>query len=127
MTAKVITLWSLRGKNCRDEQGVWDPGGGGLEFGDTIEDTLRKEVKEEYCTNIIEYEFLGYRDVFRENAGKKTHWLAMDFRVLVDASKVKNGEPHKFDEVKWFQMDKLPHNVHSQMGSALKLYREKLK
>ena len=46
-------LLSKRGKNSRDEHGTWDPGGGGVEFEDTVLDTLRKEIAEEYCTDII--------------------------------------------------------------------------
>ncbi len=90
-------VFNKRSVNCRDEQGRWDIGGGGVDFGDSLEQTLRKEIKEEYCTDVIDFEFLGYRDVFRENNGKKTHWLGMDFKVLVDKNKVANGEPHKFD------------------------------
>ena len=37
-------LMQKRGQNCRDEKGNWDIGAGGLEFGLTIEDTLRKEM-----------------------------------------------------------------------------------
>ena len=46
-------LLNKRGVNCRDEHGTWDPGGGGIEFGDTVENSLRKEIKEEYCTDVI--------------------------------------------------------------------------
>ncbi|MBA3788824.1 NUDIX domain-containing protein [Patescibacteria group bacterium] len=119
-------LFNKRGMQCRDEQGTWDQGGGGLEFGDTVEDTLRKEIAEEYCTDVIEYEFLGYRDVHRENNGKKTHWIALDFKVLVDRSKTKNGEPHKFDEIGWFTLDALPTPLHSQTPNFLNLYKDKL-
>ena len=41
-------LLSKRSVNTRDEHGAWDPGGGGIEFGDSVEDTLGKEIKEEY-------------------------------------------------------------------------------
>ena len=27
---------------------------------------------------------------------KKTHWVALDFKVKVDRGKARNGEPHKF-------------------------------
>lgn len=117
-------LLNKRGINCRDEQGSWDFGGGGLEFGDTVENTLRKEIMEEYCTDVISYEFLGYRDVHRENNGKKTHWLALDFKVLVDPKKVKNGEPHKFDEIGWFKLDQLPTPLHSQCVNTLAFLRK---
>lgn len=117
---------SKRSKNCRDEHGCWDCGGGGLEFGDTVDNTIRKEVKEEYCTDVLEYKFLGYRDVHREHEGKKTHWVALDFKVLVDREKVKNGEPQKFDEVKWFSIEEFPTPMHSQMDAFLELHKKNL-
>lgn len=119
-------LLNKRSTNCRDEHGHWDIGGGGLEFGDTIENTLRKEIKEEYCTDVLDFEFLGFRDVHRENNDKKTHWVSLDFKVLVDREKVKNGEPHKFDEIGWFRLDKFPEPLHSQLPYSLKKYRDKL-
>jgi len=119
-------LLNKRSKNCRDEHGCWDPGSGGLEHGHTVEDTLRKEITEEYCADVLDYEFLGYRDVHREHNGKKTHWVALDFKVLVDSTKVKNGEPHKFESVEWFKVDSLPGSLHSQFPRFLELYRERL-
>lgn len=119
-------LFNKRGQNCRDEQGAWDIGGGGLEFGDTIIETLKKEIAEEYCTDVLDYEFLGYRDIHRENNGKKTHWVTFDFKVLVDRAKVKNGEPHKLDAVEWFTATNLPSPVISPLPNFLKKYKDKL-
>ena len=120
-------LLSKRGVNSRDEHGTWDPGGGSVEFGDTIEDTLRKEILEEYCTDVLDYEFLGYRDVHREHEGKKTHWVVLDFKVLISKGTAKNGEPHKLDAVDWFTLGNLPTPVHSQFPHFLELYKEKIK
>jgi len=119
-------LMSKRSTNCRDEHGCWDPGGGALEFGHSVIDTLQKEITEEYCTDILDYKFLGYRDVHREHQGQKTHWIALDFKVLVDKDKVKNGEPHKFEEIKWFSLNNLPTPLHSQFTNFLNLYKNKL-
>ncbi len=119
-------LFAKRNTLCRDEHGTWDPGGGGLEFGDTIEGTLRKEIYEEYRTEIRSFEFLGYRDVHREHDGNKTHWVALDFRVHIDPTKVENGEPHKHDEIRWFTIDSLPSPTHSQWPVFLGRYRDKL-
>ncbi len=119
-------LFNKRSQNCRDEQGNWDIGGGGLEFDDTIENTLRKEIKEEYCTDVLAYEFLGYRDVHRENNGKKTHWIALDFKVLVDRNKVANGEPNKFDEIGWFKIGEFPTPIHTQIPKFLEYYKDKI-
>ncbi len=119
-------LLNKRSVNCRDEHGRWDCGGGGLEFGDTVDNTLKKEIFEEYRANIIDYEFLGYRDVHRENEGIKTHWLALDFKVKIDKETVANGEPHKFDAVEWFPLNSLPSPLHSQFPFLLEKYKDKL-
>lgn len=119
-------LFSKRGTACRDEQGTWDPGGGGLELGDTIEQTLRKEIREEYCTEVRSLEFLGVREVYRTHNGAPTHWIALDYKVLIDPSTVANGEPHKMDEIGWFTLDRVPNPVHSQFPHFLEKYRAKL-
>ncbi|MFA6077226.1 MAG: NUDIX domain-containing protein [Candidatus Paceibacterota bacterium] len=120
-------LLAKRSKNARDEQGNWDIGGGGVEFGDTVVNTLKKEIKEEYCADVLDYEFLGYRDVHREHNGKKTHWITLDFKVLIDKEKVKNGEPHKFDAVEWFTLENLPTPIHSQLPNFLEKYKDNIK
>ncbi len=118
-------LLAKRSPQCRDEHGTWDPGGGGIEFGDTVEETLRKEISEEYCTDVLDYEFLGFRSVHREHEGAPTHWIALDFKVLVDRSKVKNGEPHKLEEIGWFTLGEFPDPPHSQFPYFLEKYKDR--
>lgn len=120
-------VMSKRGVNCRDEHGRWDPGGGALHFGDTVEHTLRREIKEEYGADVKEFEFLGYRDVHREEAGRKLHWIALDFKVLVDSAQVRNAEPQKFDAVEWFSLDALPTPLHTQFSKFLEMYCDRLR
>jgi 8-oxo-dGTP pyrophosphatase MutT (NUDIX family) len=120
-------LFSKRSTQTRDEHGNWDPGGGGIEFGDTVEETLRKEIMEEYCTDVISFEELGYRDVHRVHEGHKTHWIALDFKVLIDPLKVQNGEPYKADEIAWFTLDTLPSPMHSQWQIFYEKYEARLR
>lgn len=119
-------LLNKRSENCRDEHGRWDPGGGGVEFGTPIEETLRNEIMEEYCTDVLDVKFVGFRDMHRTHEGKRTHWIALDFFVKVDRSKVKNGEPHKFDDLGWFTLDSLPEPMHSQWPEFLENYKKML-
>lgn len=121
-------LMSKRGVNARDENGKWDIGAGSVEIGQTVEETLEKEIKEEYCTDIVKADFLGYRTVLREQNSKKTHWIMFDFKVQVKPEIVKNGEPHKFDKLKWFAFDAIPKpdKIHSQIPHFIKLHKEKL-
>jgi 8-oxo-dGTP diphosphatase len=119
-------LLNKRSINCRDEHGCWDFGGGSLDFGDTIEGTLKKELMEEYCVEPMHYEFLGYLDLFREISGMKTHWVSLEFLVEVDREKVKNGEPHKFEEIGWFRLDNLPTPAHSTQKMLIEKFKDKL-
>lgn len=119
-------IMAKRSPKSRDEIGIWDIGGGGVEFGDSAEDTVKKEIKEEYSTDVIAMEFLGFRDVHRVNNGKKTHWIGLDYKVLVDPQKVAIGEPDKFDDIDWYTLDTIPKNTHSQFPTFLKLYKDKI-
>lgn len=120
-------LLNKRSKKSRDEHDTWDPGGGSIEVGEAVRDTLSREIKEEYCTDIINSEFLGFRDVHRiDEKGNKTHWIALDFKVLIDRKKIKNGVPDKHSELKWFKISNLPKPLHSQFPFFLQKYKEKL-
>ena len=119
-------VMNKRGINCRDEHGCWDFGGGGLDFGDSVEKTLLKEIKEEYCADSHNYKFLGYSDMFRKMKGVDTHWLKLTFLVEVDRLKVKNGEPNKFDDIGWFRLNNLPKPLHSCIPSQLEQFKDQL-
>lgn len=116
-----------RSQNARDERGKWDQGGGALEFGEKIENALKREIKEEYGAKVLDYEFIGLMDVHRkDHNGNKTHWIALCHKVLVERESVRNASPKDHDEIGWFTLDKLPDPLHSQMPVFLKKYKGKL-
>lgn len=121
-------VMAKRGENAKDEQGRWDIGGGGVKHGELLEEALRREVLEEYGVNIEKIDFLGFRQVRRVHNGEKTHWMAFDFKCLVDPKKVRLCEPHKFTDLQWFTFASLPkeHERHSQMGVFIENYKDKL-
>ena len=122
-------VMTLRGENCRDEQGVWDFGGGGIDFGDSAVKTIIKEIKEELDADVKneDVHFLGYRDLFREQEGQETHWVSLQFIVQVNREHVKNNEPHKFDDIGWFRLDELPNNIHSTAHPMLEKFQAEIK
>lgn len=119
-------LMGLRSPNARDEHGCWDIGSEMIEFGETMAETLPRGIKEEYRTEVIEYQSLGHREVIREEESATTHWIVFDFKVLVNPKRAKNGDPKKLTEIRWFRINELPENLHSQFPNFLCLYRNSL-
>jgi ADP-ribose pyrophosphatase YjhB (NUDIX family) len=107
-----------RSKNTRDEHGRWDVCGGGLKWGNTLEDNARRELLEEFA---IESKAIltqiGIRQAFRtDQYGDKTHWICVDFIILLspeEAEQAKINEPENFDDCGWFDLDNLPSPLHS--------------
>lgn len=110
-------LMHKRSATCRDEQGRWDCGGGSMEFGETFEETVRREVREEYGTDPIEARMIYVRNNLREHAGVKTHWINVVYLVLVNREEVRIAEPDKIDDIGWFTIDAMPEPIHSGMKS----------
>ncbi len=114
-------LLMKRGQKARDERGRWDICGGALEFGESIDEAIKREVNEELCAETLEIQFIAAGDAHRTNhEDKKTHWIWLLHSVLVNPMSVKIGEPHKIDEIGWFNADNLPSPLHSQFPNALK-------
>jgi 8-oxo-dGTP diphosphatase len=115
-----------RGAKTRDEHGKWEIGGGAVEWGETQEDSLRREIREEYKTIALHFELLGVIDDIRDKDGEKIHWLVANYLVQVDPKLVAIGEPHKFTDIGWFDLNNLPQPLHINLELGLKRYREKL-
>jgi 8-oxo-dGTP diphosphatase len=112
-------LLARRSPGARDEPGAWDCGAGALEFGETFEAAVGREVREEYAAEPRDIVQLGVRNVIR--ADPPSHWVAVVFAVRVDPGAVAIGEPHKFDALGWFTRDALPAPLHSQLAETLAL------
>jgi ADP-ribose pyrophosphatase YjhB (NUDIX family) len=120
-------LLGQRSDKCRDEHMRWDLiGSGGVEFGEKLEDTLNREVREEIGADVKGFEYLGFREVLREHDGKLGHWIAFDFKVEVDRSQVVNAEPEKCLELGWFKLGDFPQPMHSQLPIFLEQHKDKL-
>lgn len=116
-------LMHKRTNKCRDEHNKWDAGSGKLEFGLSLEENVLKEILEEYgCSGLIE-EQMPPQDIFRDQNGLKTHWVAIPFFIKVNPLEVKNNEPEKMEQLGWFSIDNLPEPLHTGFAHSLKNYR----
>lgn len=119
-------ILAKRSQNARDEHGRWDIGSGAIEFDDSVEQTLYKEIKEEFGVDVLSFEFLGYRDVHRTHEDQLTHWVMLDFKVLIDPTNLILAEPEKFTEIGLFTLEYLPQPLHSQLPNFLSIYKNRL-
>lgn len=120
--------WLLhrRSDKCRDEKGVWDSGGGKLEFGLTLEENVLKEIKEEYgCSATIQRQLPAITLLRQSPEGSKTHWIIVPFILIIPAHEIEKviiGDKEKMGEIGWFSFENLPHPLHSGFKKTTKLY-----
>lgn len=117
-------LLHKRSEKCRDEHHRWDPGSGKLEHGLSIEENILKEVLEEYGCGGNVQEILPAHDIFREQNGVATHWIAIPGFVRVNPKEVVNNEPEKILEIGWFTLDNLPAPLHTGFEYTFNLFKE---
>lgn len=120
-------LLHKRSNQCRDEKGRWDFGGGQVEFGETLEEAVLREIKEEYGVNGKIEKQLPAHSLLRKENDIKTHWLIITFLVKIDRNKVINNEPKKIAELGWFNLKKLPQPLHTGAKYTLSHYKKEFK
>lgn len=47
-----------------DNKGYWTPPGGGIEQGESVEEAVIREVKEETNMKVLRQEIIGYQDIY---------------------------------------------------------------
>jgi len=117
-------LLHKRTNKCRDEHGRWDCGGGGMLFGETFEQTVKRELKEEYCVEPIKMKLVGINNLLRIHKKMKTHWIAVIYAIQINPRKVKNGDPEKIEKLGWFKPDNLPKPLHSMYLTHLQFVKD---
>lgn len=69
--------------------GCWEFPGGHLEFGETINNALKRELKEEIGFSDFDNPIItNYTDEIKENNGNKTHNIELDFVIKVNKEKI---------------------------------------
>lgn len=92
-------LLQKRSQVVRNERGKWIIPGGVIEFGETLHQSLKREVKEEIGLEIEIIEPLAIKDhIILED---KQHWVTTSFICRIKKGIPKNLEPEKCEEIRW--------------------------
>jgi mutator protein MutT len=91
-----------RGKKAKNERGKWEIPGGSVELGETLEQALKREIKEEYGIEIKLLELLGVFDHIIVD--EKQHWVSPSYICILTKGKPKILEPEKCDAIGWFTL-----------------------
>jgi 8-oxo-dGTP diphosphatase len=97
--------------------GTWSPPGGRLEYGESIEDCARRELREETSLELGPVTLGPYtNDIFPE---VEQQYLTV-FVVAYDAvGEPRNLEPHKCEGWGWFEWHELPAPLFAPMRSLV--------
>jgi 8-oxo-dGTP pyrophosphatase MutT (NUDIX family) len=104
-----------RAADDQNHPAAWDLPGGTADVGETAQKTAIREAREE-CG--ISMDFEQYIDALEEvdhSTNKDTNYTT--FMLKVDKFKPKLS--HEHDDYGWFQLDKLPQNVHPALRITL--------
>lgn len=94
---------TLRGEKAKNERGKWEIPGGGVEFGETLEQALQREMMEEYGVEIEIIELLGVFDhIIPED---KQHWVSSTFICKITKGVPRIMEPEKCADMGWFTLE----------------------
>lgn len=110
-----------RRKNCFGE-GTWALPGGHLETGEPIGDCVKRELKEELGIDALEFNLISVD----ENIGERGHYIHLSFLLKRFLGDIKNMEPDRCYEWKFFAPSNLPEELFNPHRGILKNYFENI-
>lgn len=115
---------SKRSLQTSNERGSWETPGGSVDFGETLEEAVKREIIEEYGVEIeIVEQFPAADHIIPKD---RQHWVATTFLAKIKKGQTpKIMEPHKCDGIGWFAFDKLPSPLSIITELDLKHYQSK--
>lgn len=96
-----------RGVKATNERGTWEIPGGKVHFGETLQDAIIREIKEEYGVEmVLTYQFPAQNHFIPD---EKQHWVPTSFIANIKGSQEpKILEPDKCEAIGWFGLNSLP-------------------
>ncbi|MDD5739110.1 MAG: NUDIX domain-containing protein [Candidatus Pacebacteria bacterium] len=103
-------------------EGTWTMPGGKMEFGETFEQSVAREVQEE--TNlIIDQENLKLISIANDRV-EDAHFVTIGFLCQDFKGEAKIMEPDEITEWQWFEIDNLPEQLFFPSAEILENYKK---
>ncbi|MFA5926758.1 MAG: NUDIX domain-containing protein [Patescibacteria group bacterium] len=119
------TLLMKRAAKSKNEVGYWTKPGGTIEFGETVAEAIKREVKEELGIEVELTDFINYTDHII--AEEEQHWIAINYAARIIRGKPRIMEPEKAEEIRWFPLDELPDKISQTTIEPAEVYLDKHK
>lgn len=113
-----------RSQLAKNERGFWEAPGGSVEFGETLEHAIKREIKEEYGVDLILFEQLPAQNHLIPK--EHQHWVPSSFVSRIkDNQPPKILEPEKCDAIGWFKLTDLPRPLSIITKLDLKTFKKR--
>ena len=109
----------LKRQNTGYGDGKYGLVSGHVEAGESFQKAIIREAQEEANIVIKEEDILQTHIQHRKSLDDRSERVDAYFLVEKWQGKIKNTEPHKCSELKWFSLDKLPSNTIKAVRSAI--------
>ena len=97
------------------EAGCWSLPGGKIDEGETYQDAILREVREELGIALTETRLLCVVNLI----GEGQHWVSPVLLATAFTGEPRNAEPEKHAEIGWFDVDAPPAPLASSAAQAL--------
>lgn len=101
-----------RGEKAKNEVGTWEIPGGSVEYGETLQEALRREIREEHGITIDIIELLAVCDHIIPD--EHQHWVSPTYICRITNGTPRILEPDKCARIGWFTLEeaeKLPLSI----------------